>query len=47
MQNFKVPSYQPWYTEEIQKHLHQLKSDKASDDIDPEILKKCEHLVML
>ena len=34
-------------TEEIQTHLHRLKSGKASNDVDPEILKKCEHPVML
>ena len=33
--------------DEIQKHLHQLKSGKASNGIDPEILKKCEHPIML
>ena len=33
--------------EEIQKHLHQLKSGKASNDIDSELLKKCEHPIML
>ena len=34
--NHEIPSI-----EESQKHLHQLKNGKASNDIDPEILKKC------
>ena len=33
--------------DEIQKHLHQLKSGKASNDVDPELLKKCENPLML
>ena len=33
--------------DEIQKHLRQLKSGKASNDVDPELLKKCEHPLML
>ena len=33
--------------EEIQKHLNKLKSGKASNNIDPEILKRCEHPIML
>ena len=40
--NYEVPTVY-----EIQKHLRQLKSGKASNDVDPEILKKCEHLLML
>ena len=31
----------------IQKHLRQLKSGKASNEVDLELLKKCEHLLML
>ena len=33
--------------EEIQTHLNALKTKKASNDIDPEILKRCEHPIML
>ena len=33
--------------DEIQKHLRQLKSGKASNDVDPELLKKCENPLML
>lgn len=40
--NHNAPS-----VEEIQSHLRQLKSGKASNDIDPELLKKCEHPIML
>ena len=40
--NHEVPSI-----DEIQKHLGQLKSGKASNDADPELLKKSEHPLML
>ena len=40
--NHEVPSI-----DEIQTHLHRLKSGKASNDVDPELLKRCEHPVML
>ena len=40
--NHEVPSI-----DEIQTQLHQLKSGKASNDVDPELLKRCEHPVML
>ena len=40
--NHDIPSI-----DEIQKHLHKLKTGKASNDVDPEILKKCEHPVVL
>jgi len=40
--NHKVPSI-----EEIQRHQCQLKSGKASNDIDAELLKKCEPPIML
>jgi len=33
--------------EEIQTQLNNLKSNKASNDIDPNLLKKCEHPIML
>ena len=33
--------------EEIQTHLHRLKSGKASNDVDPELLKICDHPVLL
>ena len=33
--------------DEIQKHLRQLKLGKASKDVDPELLKKCENPLML
>ena len=33
--------------DEIQKHLYQLKSGKASDNVDLDLLKKCEHSLML
>jgi len=33
--------------EEIKTHINALKVIKASNDIDPEILKHCEHLVMI
>ena len=33
--------------DEIQKHLRQLKPGKASNDVDLELLKKCEHPFML
>ena len=33
--------------EEIQTHLHRLKSGKASNDADPELLKICDHPVLL
>ena len=29
--------------DEIQKHLHQLKSGKGSNNVDTELQKKCEH----
>ena len=32
--------------DEIQKHLCQLKSGKASNNVDPELLKKCEDPLM-
>ena len=32
---------------EIQKHLRQLKWGKTSNDVDPDLLKKCEHPLML
>ena len=38
---------EPPDVEEIQKHLKALKVNKASNDIDPEILKRCEHPAML
>ena len=34
-------------TDEIQKHRYQLKSGKASNDVDRELLKKYKHLLML
>ena len=37
----------PPTVEEIQLHLNALKANKASNDIDPEILRRCEHPVML
>ena len=40
--NHEVPTI-----DEIQKHLHQWKSGKASDNVDPELLKKYEHSLML
>ena len=40
--NHEVPTI-----DEMQKHLHQRKSGKASDNVDPELLKKCEHSLML
>ena len=40
--NYEVPSI-----DEIQTHHHRLKSGKASNDVDPELLKRCEHPVML
>ena len=33
--------------EEIQTHLHRLKSVKTSNDVDPELLKICDHPVLL
>ena len=33
--------------EEIQTYLHRLKSGKASNDVDPELLKICDHPVLL
>ena len=33
--------------EEIETHLQKLKSNKASSDVDPELLKRCCHPVML
>ena len=33
--------------DEIRTHLHRLKSGKSSNDIDPELLKKCESPIML
>ena len=33
--------------EEIQTHLHRLKSGKASNDVGPELLKICDHPVLL
>ena len=38
--NFSINQELPTL-DEIQKHLHQLKSGKASNDVDPELLKKC------
>ena len=40
--NHEVPTI-----DEIQRHLCQLKSGKASNDVDPKLLKKCEHPLML
>ena len=40
--NLEVPSI-----ELIQTHLRKLKSGKASNDVDPELLKKCENPIML
>ena len=40
--NHEVPTI-----DETQKYLRQLKSGKASNDVDPELLKKCEHALML
>ena len=40
--NHEVPTI-----DEIQKHLRQLKLGKVSDAVDPELLKKCEHPLML
>ena len=40
--NHEVPTI-----DEIQKHPRQLKSGKASNDVDPELLKKCQHPLML
>ena len=39
--NHEVPTI-----DEIQKYLRQLKSGKASNDVDPELLKKYEHPFM-
>ena len=33
--------------EEIQKHLQELKNNKASNDIEPELLKRCSHPIIL
>lgn len=33
--------------EEIRLHLQKLKSGKANNDVDPELLKKCESPIML
>ena len=33
--------------DEIQKQLNQLKINKASNDIDPELLKRCNHPMMI
>lgn len=38
---------QPPTIKEIQKRLSELKTNKASNDIDPDLLKRCEHPVML
>ena len=40
--NHEVPTI-----DEIQRHLRQLKSGKASNNVDPKLLKKCEHPLML
>ena len=40
--NHEVPTI-----DEIQRHLRQLKSGKASNDVDPKLLKKREHPLML
>ena len=40
--NNSAPSIQ-----EIQKHLHLLKTVKACNDVDPELIKRCEHPIML
>ena len=32
---------------EIQKHIQQLKNNKASNDVEPELLKRCSHPIML
>ena len=40
--NHEVPTI-----DEIQKHLRQLKSGKASNNVDLELLKKCGHPLML
>ena len=41
------PQHEVPTIDEIQKHLRQLKSGKASNDLDPEQLKKFEHPLML
>ena len=33
--------------DEIQKHIQKLKNNKASNDIEPELLKRCSHPIML
>ena len=38
---------QPPTTEEIRYHLQKLKNGKASNDIEPELLKRCEQPIML
>ena len=40
--NDEAPSIQ-----EIQQHLRKLKANKASNDIEPELLQRCDHPVML
>ena len=40
--NHKVPTI-----DEVQKYLRQLKSGKAGNDVDPELLNKCEQPLML
>ena len=44
--NFPI-SHEVPTIDEIQKHLRQLKSRKASNDVDLELLQKCEHPLML